>query len=182
MKLTSMILAAAAAAGFAVLTGCDSTPSLLSLDPVATEQDTKGDATLIGTWEGTDDKGTLCVIRNGDKSGYEITLLSGGSPTGFRAQLFLVKDAEFLDVAPSDDNDFRAPGHAVARIWPGIGTLRWAFLDSDWLKQQAAQLATHTADGKMLLLSPGAAVRAFIAANGSNDQAYGKVANWQKVQ
>jgi hypothetical protein len=170
MKLTWML---AALAGFAVLTGCDTpTPALLSLEPVATAQDKAPDTALVGTWAPPGDDSTLCVIRQGDQGGYQIVVLAGGSPVGFEAQLFRVGDVELLDVTPSD----------IARIWLTFGTLRWAFLDSGWLKQQAAVLATHDADGKMLLLSPTAAVRAFIAANGANDQAYGKVATWQKVQ
>ena len=156
--------------------------SLLSLEPVATAQDKAPDTALVGTWAPPGDDSTLCVIRQGDQGGYQIVVLAGGSPVGFEAQLFRVGDVELLDVTPSDGNDFRIPGHAIARIWLTFGTLRWAFLDSGWLKQQAAVLATHDADGKMLLLSPTAAVRAFIAANGANDQAYGKVATWQKVQ
>jgi hypothetical protein len=179
MKLTSMVLALA---GFAVLAGCDSpTPALLSLERVATAQETAIDATLLGTWEEQGDPGTLCVIRQDEHSGYQVLVLAGGAPASFQAQLFRVGDVELLDVTPADDNDFRIPGHAVARVWTGAGALRWAFLDSDWLKQQAAPLATHAADGKMLLLSPAVAVRTFVAANAANDKAYGKVATWIKV-
>jgi len=34
----------------------------------------------------------------------------------------------------------------------------------------------------MLLLSPGAIVRSFIATFGGDDRAYGNVVTWQKVQ
>jgi len=123
-------------AGLLVPAGRDTpTPSLLSLDPVGTEQDTAADPGLPGTWESPTGKGALCIIRPGDNNGYDISLLSGGSPAGFQAQLFRVGPAEFLDVVPSDDNDFRVPGHTLARIWTAGGGLKWAFLDSDWLKQ-----------------------------------------------
>jgi len=180
MKLTMTILAAA---GFLVLAGCDTpTPSMLSLEPVATEQDTAVDAGLSGVWEMPGDKDTMCIIKQDDHNAYKITFLGGGSPVGFQAQLFREGPAEFLDVVPADDNDFRVPGHAVARIWTGGGELKWAFLDSDWLKHEAAQLKTHTASEKVLLLSPGAAVRNFIATSGRDDKAYGAVVTWQKVQ
>jgi len=180
MKLTSML---AALAGFLALTGCETpTPVLLSLEAVATAQETAIDPALVGAWEDPSDSSTLCVIRRSEHSGYQIVVLAGNSPVAFQAQLFKVGDVELLDVAPADDNDFRIPGHAVARVWPTAGSLRWAFLDSDWLKQHAASLATHDSEGKMLLLSPAADVRAFIAANGANDKAYGKETTWQKVQ
>jgi hypothetical protein len=179
MKLTTTSLAAA---GFLVLAGCDTpAPSLLSLDPVVTEQDTAVDAGLPGVWEMPGDKDTLCIIKQGDH-GYKITFLGGGSPVEFQAQLFRTGPAEFLDVVPADDNDFRIPGHALARIWTGGGGLKWAFLDSDWLKQAASQLKTRTAGGKLLLLSPGATVRSFIATSGADDRAYGNVVTWQKAQ
>jgi len=101
---------------------------------------------------------------------------------GFQAQFIRVKDAEFLDLSPSDDNDFRIPGHAIMRLWIDGPALKWAFLDSDWLKQQAAALLSHSADGKMQLFSPTAAVRAFVAAHGADDKAYGQVATWERVQ
>lgn len=180
MKLTSMLATLAACA---ILAGCDSgTPALLSVEPVATAKDAAIDAALLGTWEEQGDKDLVCIVRQNDQGGYQIAVLSAGSVTGFQAQLFRVGDAELLDLAPSDDNDFRIPGHAIVRLWINGGALRWAFLDSDWLKKQTAALSTHDADGKMQLFSPSATVRAFLAANGASDKAYGKVATWQRLQ
>jgi hypothetical protein len=180
MKLTSML---AAAAAFAMLTGCESpAPGLLSVEPVATAKDTTIDAALLGTWQEQGDKDLVAVIRPGDSRGYQISVLSGSTVTSFQAQLFRVKDAEFLDLAPADDSDFRIPGHAILRLWIDGPALKWAFLDSDWLKQQAAALATHASDGKMQVFSPTAKVRAFVEANGADDKAYGQVAAWERVQ
>jgi hypothetical protein len=50
-----------------VLTGCD-TPALLSLDPVATDQDAAFDPTVLGTWGAKQDK-DLCILRRNGKSG-----------------------------------------------------------------------------------------------------------------
>ena len=180
MKLTSTL---AALAAFAILTGCDTpAPGLLSLEPVAIDSDTATDSALPGTWQSQGDKDLITIIRQADDGGYQIAALSGGSVMNFQAQLFRVKDAEFLDLAPADDSDFHIPGHAIVRLWIDGPALRWAFLDSDWLKQKAAALATHSADGKMQIFSPSAAVHAFIAANGLDDNAYGQIAAWQRVQ
>jgi len=183
MKLTSIL---ATLAAFVTLTGCESPgPALGSLEPVATAKETAIDPTLLGTWEEQGDKDLVAFIRQGDHGGYQIAVLTGMSANSsvmtFQAQLFHVGDADFLDLAPSDANDFRIPGHAIMRLWINAGALRWAFLDSDWLKQQTTALATHDCDGRMQLFSPSATVRAFIAANGANDKAYGNVAAWQKV-
>lgn len=179
MKLTAML---AALAAFTILTGCEaSAPGLLSLEPVATDNDTAIDTALLGTWEELGDKDPVAIIRQGDSGGYQIAVVSGTSLMSFQAKLFRVGEAEFLDLAPIDDNDFRIPGHAIMRLWITGSALRWAFLDSDWLKQQTTALATHNGDGKMLLFSPTAAVRAFVAANGVDVKAYGKIATWQRA-
>ena len=180
MELTSIL---AALAAFAILTGCDTlAPGLLSLEPVATANDIATDSALPGTWQSQGDKDLIAIVRQADDGGYQIAALSGGSVMNFQAQLFRVKDAEFLDLSPADDNDFRIPGHAVVRVWVDGPTFRWAFLDSDWLRQRAAALATHTGNGKMQLFSPADTVRAFIAANGANEKAYGQMATWQRAQ
>jgi hypothetical protein len=180
MKLTSML---AALAAFAILTGCDTpAPGLLSLEAVAIDSDTATDNALPGTWQSQGDKDLIVIIRQADDGGYQIAALSGGSVMNFGAKLFRVKDAEFLDLSPADDNDFRIPGHAVARVWIDGPAFHWAFLDSDWLKQKAAALATHSGDGKMQVFSPTDSVRAFIVANGTNDKAYGQMATLQRVQ
>ena len=178
MKRTAML---AALAAITILTGCESpAPGLLSVEPVVTAKDTAIDNALLGTWQ-EGDKDLVAVIRPGDSGGYQIAVLSGSEVTNFQAQLFRVNEAEFLDLSPADDNDFRIPGHAIMRLWINGPGLRWAFLDSDWLKQQATALAAHTSDGKMQLFSPTASVRAFIAANGVNDKAYGQIATWQRM-
>lgn len=180
MKLTPILAALAASV---VLTGCDSpTPTLLSLEPVAAANDTGIDAALLGAWQSAGDKDLIAIVRPGDGGGYQIAIVASGSVLSFQARLLHVKEVEFLDLSPADDNDFRIPGHAIARLWIDGGALRLAFLDTDWLKQQAASLIAHTADARMQLFSPSAAIRAFIDTYGPDDKAFGKVATWQKAQ
>jgi len=179
MKLTML----ATITAIAMLTGCESpAPTMLSIEPIATAKDTTIDAGLIGTWEEPGDHDLIAIVRSSDQGGYQIAVLSGNSVASFQAKLIRVNDMEFLDLAPGDDNDFRLPGHAVMRLWPNGASLRWAFLDSDWLKEQAAALYTHSSDGKMQIFSPAESVRAWIVANGGNDKAYGKVVTWEKAQ
>ena len=180
MKLTSIL---PIFAGLAMLTGCETvTPSLLSVEPVATAKDSAIDPSLIGTWEEQGEKDLLAVVRPADQGGYQITILAGGSLMTFQAKLFHVDQSEFLDLAPSDDNDFRVPGHAIARLWIDSGSFRSAFLDSDWFKQQCGGLITHSGDSKMQLFSPTAAVRTLLAVSGESEKAYGKVTTWTKAQ
>ena len=178
MKLTSMLLVLA---GALILTGCD-TPALLSLEPVVTGQDAAFDPTLLGTWE-ADHGNDLCIIRRDGDTGYAITHVSGGSVRQFSARLFRVGEASVLELTPEGTDDFQIAGHAVVRIWTGGGTLRWAYLDTEWLRKQAAQLLPNRADDKrMVLTAPGAAVRAFVAKFGVDDKAHGDAFEWQRVQ
>jgi hypothetical protein len=178
MKLTSMFLALA---GALILTGCD-TPALLSLDPVVTDQEAVFDPTLLGAWGAKEDK-DLCIIRRNGASGYAITYVSDGGVRQFTARLFRVGETSMLDLAPEGSDDFQIAGHAVVRIWTGGGTLRWAYLDTEWLRKQAAQLLPNRADDKRLVLTaPGAAVRAFVAKYGMDDKAHGDIVEWQRVQ
>ena len=180
MKRTPML---AALAAFSILAGCDSsTPQLLSVEPVAGAEDTTIDASLLGTWQEQGEQDLMAIVRPADKGGYQITVISGTTAISLQAKLFTVKDAEFLDVMPDDGNDFRIPAHAVMRIWNSGAILRWAFLDSDWLKQKAAALPSHAADGKMQLFAPSADVRAFLTQYGTDDRAAGQAASWQRVQ
>jgi hypothetical protein len=178
MKLTSMFLALASAL---ILIGCDS-PALLSLDPVATDQEAVFDPTLLGTWGANPDT-DLCIFRRNGDTGYAITYVSDGNVRQFSARLFRVGEASMLDLTPEGSDDFQVAGHALVRIWTEGGTLRWTYLDTEWLRKQASQLLPNKTDDKrMVLIAPGAAVRAFVAKYGGDDQAHGDATEWQRVQ
>jgi hypothetical protein len=170
-----------ALAGALILTGCDN-PALLSLEPVVTDQEAVFDPTLLGAWGANPDK-DLCIIRRDGETGYAVTYLSGGSVRQFSARLFRVGEASMLDLTPDGSDDFQIAGHAVVRIWTGGGTLRWTYLDTEWLRKQASQLLPNKTDDKrMVLTAPGAAVRAFVAKFGVDDKAHGEGTEWQRVQ
>ena len=181
MKLTSMFLALA---GALILAGCDN-PALLSLDPVVTDEEAVFDPTLLGTWAADQGKDTkdLCIFRRDGDSGYTITWVSGGDARQFSARLFRVGEVSMMDLTPDGSDDFRIAGHALVRIWTGGGTLRWAYLDTEWLRKQASQLLPNKTDDKRMVLTvPGAAVRAFVAKYGIDDKAHGDATEWQRVQ
>ncbi len=170
MKPILMLPVVALALG---LTGCEfSTPSLLSLEPAVTDKDTAPDLPLAGAWES--DSSACLIHKDKEKDNvFEIVFMTGESRLTFEGGLFRAGDAWILDLKPEGDgDDFRVPGHAFARVWVDGSVLRWAFLDSDWLKEQLKTLPGYATGKKTLLLATGAAVRAFIEKLGADDRAY----------
>lgn len=171
-----------AVAGTLVLGGCDN-PALISMEPAVSEQETVFDPSLLGSWEikqGDD----LCILRRGDGNAYAITYVSDGNARKFEGRLFQAGRARVMDLAPQDSDDFQIPGHAFIRILSSGATLRWAYLDSDWLRQHAAgELASRPRDGgKLLLTTPAAPLAAFLANYAADDPAHGDVQEWQRLQ
>ncbi len=178
MKLATLTMAAAAV----VLTGCDS-GALLSVDPLVTEADAVFDAGLMGTWGGTGDSDSaVCIIRRRADAGYRISYVKGGSAKEFDALLFRVGEAEVLDLVASPPDDFLIAPHMPVRIWLMGGQLRWAYLDSEWLRAQARQMLPHRpVDQKILLAVPTAAVREFLLKNAADEKAIGEVQTFVRV-
>ncbi|MBZ5620616.1 MAG: hypothetical protein LAQ69_18105 [Acidobacteriia bacterium] len=176
MKFATLILALG---GVVVTTGCS---SLISLNPFVTDQEAITDAALPGVWN-TDDKDGMFAIRQAGST-YTIVYSEGSSaPMKFEARLFLAGDAKLLDLVSTNEDPFQVPAHLLVRVWPEGSTLRWAFLDSDWFKQQAAEhLSNHAAGDRTLLTAPPVAVRSFVMKYGAGEKAYDKQQTLTKAQ
>ena len=87
--------------------------------------------------------------------------------------MFQIDDAKLLDLVAKSDDPFTLPVHLLLRVWPEGGTLRFAFLETDWLKDQAKQqLPTHAVGDRTVIAAPVAAVQAFVAKYGADDKAH----------
>ncbi len=178
------IFALPAVAAALTLTGCEvPTPSLLSLEPVVKEQEAPPDILLAGVWESAD-SGQVCLIHKAkDKENVlEIAYLSGDSRLAFTGRLFRAGDARILELKPEGDDEFHVAGYSFARVWIEGNQFRWAFLDSEWLKQQMAAIPSHTAENKSLLLAPGPVIRAFLEKFGADERACSTNVTWQRMQ
>jgi hypothetical protein len=171
-----------AAAGTLMLAGCDN-PALISTEPAVSDQGTVFDASLLGTWE-TKQGGDLCIVRRGQGNAYAVTYVSDGSARKFEGRLFLAGQARLMDVSPQDSDDFQISGHALIRILSSADTLRWAYLDTDWLRQHAAgELANKPRDGgKLLLTAPTARLASFLANYAADEQAHAGIEEWKRLQ
>jgi hypothetical protein len=178
MRYPALILALA---GAALLTGCS---SLISLNPFVADAQTVTDPALVGTWKSADasEKGRLAIEQRG--SVYAIRMEGDEKPMHFQGRLTRVGDAELMDVACTDEHDLAVAVHLVVRLWPSAGRLKWAYLDSDWLRAQAKQaLATQPSGGDTLITTPGDPVPQFLKKFGADPRAYsGEPNQFVKVQ
>jgi len=106
-----------------------------------------------------------------------------GAARQFEGRLLRTDDAEILDIVAAGRDDFQIAAHMWARIWTGDRELRWAWLDSDWLKEHArTKLATQEPDGRMIITSLPDALRLFLAQYGSDELAHGKQQVWSRLR
>jgi hypothetical protein len=168
MRFPTLILAVT---GASMLTGCS---SLVSLNPFVTDAQSTTDPRIVGTWKHpkAEDKDYFIVDQKG--SLYTVKYTGDNSQTvNLECRLTRIGDMEFLDLISTDDNAFGVPIHVLARVWPDNGTLKWAFLDSDWIRDQARQnLTTQELDSRTVITTQGDAVTKFLQKFGADDRAY----------
>ena len=163
----------------AVTTGCSSLISVNSFGVLSVI-----DPALAGVW--TRDDETFVIRPSG--STYTILYASSDSrAVRLEGRLFKDSDVEILELAPAVEPDpFQIPVHMWVRLWPGESALRWAYLDSAWLKEQARQQLVTQAIGegfskRTLITSPEGAVQSFLVKHVADERAHGKVKVLQKV-
>lgn len=157
-----------ALAGAITLTGCS---TLVSLNPFVTDEQSVMDPALLGLWTNQDGKDTYRISQDGN--GYIIRYSSDSSDTfQFKAHLMVAGDVKLLDLVSANEDAFQIAVHTPARVWTEGNTLRFAFLQADWLKEQAGrQLPTVPSKDRTLLTGPGDAVRTFFAKVGADPRA-----------
>lgn len=170
MRYAALILALAVAP---LLTGCS---SFVSFEPFVTEDQAATDGNLVGAWQGAgnnDDKDLTVIRQKG--SAYSIRWFGDDKDMsiGFEGRLMRVGDVELMDIVVTNDNTFSIPVHMLARVWPDGGTLRWVFLDSGWLEEQAKQsLATQVAGDRTVVATKGVALVQFVKKFAIDEKAY----------
>ncbi len=156
--------------GAVLLTGCS---TLISLNPFVAASQTVSDPAIVGTWKTADkdDKGRIVIEQQG--SVYVIRFEGMDEPIILQGHLTRVGDAELMDVVNTESHDLAVPVHLVVRLWPSASTLKWVYLESDWLKDQARQaLSTQPSNSDTLITTPGDAVPQFLKKFGADARAY----------
>lgn len=153
--------------------GSTACSNLIFLNGFAPENLIAQNPSLPGIW--SDDENVYTIQSK--ERGYTITLSPKDktSPAmNFTARLFRAGKAEVLDlVETGSDDPFRISVHTAVRIWVGEHTLKFAWLDSEWLRAEARkQLATQEFDNRSLVTAPADSVARFVLLHADDDRAY----------
>jgi hypothetical protein len=162
MRPTWIFLLLAAAL---LTSGCG---DLLSLHPLYSEQDKVFDTAYEGRWENKDE--FLTVRRAGDH--YDVTLkskLNPSSPAEYEVHFVEIAGVRFADILPVD-----FIGHMFLRVRISDGQLRFAFFDSEWLRERIPHEKSVIAQGKTqaVLTARTPELRNLIAKYGADPKAY----------
>jgi hypothetical protein len=117
-----------------LMTGCG---SMVSISPLYSDGNAIQEPGLVGTWQAGDGDDIL-VIRPADNKAYQVlyTSMKDASPTMlFQVRLVELQGVRFADVMRNTAG-WTIPGHCFAKVALAGDTLKFSFLDSDWLKEQ----------------------------------------------
>ena len=146
-------------------TGCG---DLLSLHPLYSERDKVFDTVYEGRWENKDD--LLTVRRAGDH--YDVTLqskLNLSEAVEYEVHFVDIAGARFADLLPVE-----SIGHMFLKVRVVEGQLRFAFFDSEWLRERIPHEKSVIAQGKTqaVLTARTPELRNLVAKYGSDPKAY----------
>lgn len=167
---TLVIMAAALS-----LTGCG---DLLSLHSLYSKTQLVFDPAIEGRWESDDN--VLDVRRDGDL--YELELRSkparSQEPSRFEVHLTDVGGVRFADLLPIDQL-----GHMFVRIRVPGNELRFAFLDSEWLRQRVPHENAEVDHGRTqaILVQKTPELRSWAAKYANEPRAYDKEETYRRV-
>jgi hypothetical protein len=175
MRIIGALLTAAAAF---TLAGCS---TMVSLHPFVTDQQAVFDPALAGVWANS--KGDELYVVRQDGNGYKIRRIDNSNSQSFSANLLKVGDLRILDLVSETDDPFQLAVHTPLRVWVEDATLRFATLDTAWLKENAhKQIAIENTGDRALITAPGDAVLRFLTTYGATDNAYEKPVTLQRQQ
>jgi len=157
-----------------------------SVNPFYQDKDVVFDPHLLGEWQDkeTTDKPEVWAFEQSTNKGYELTVTEQGKTGKFSAHLFKLKDAQFLDLIPTDceyaTNQAELvafsmfPGHLLMRVAQIEPELKMAGCDYDWLgkylETNSAAIGHHTESERMVLTAETADLQKFLLNHlGTND-------------
>jgi hypothetical protein len=153
-----------------LLTGCG---NLLSVEGLATKDNTVFDPALVGAWNAGD---AVIIVQKGDDLGYRIHWMGaeGTEPPKFirmEGRLVKIGTQRVLDLTAARQDAFSIPGHVFLRIRPVADGLKVQFIDSKWIREQAKSLPSFVQDDHPVLTAPATQVEGFLVKFGFDERA-----------
>lgn len=150
---------------------------LLSVEPLATENNTSFDPALLGVWADVDGSNSVLIyVGEGEKHSYDILWVDtkDRETTRLEARLVHIGGQRILDLTDRSNGVFTIRGHALACINNLENGLQLQFLDSKWLQEkvQRSKLLAHSQlEGHPLIIGTTAQLQDFVVQFGLNEQA-----------
>jgi hypothetical protein len=149
---------------------------LLSLEAVATRENSVFDPALVGAWNAGD---AVIIVQAGEDKSYRIHWVSAeGTETPrfvrMEGRLAKIGAQRILDLSAAEPGSaFSIPCHVFVRVRPVKDGLKVQFVDSKWMREQAASsgLASFPWEGHPVLTGPPATVEAFLLKFGFDERA-----------
>jgi len=150
---------------------------LLSVEPLATDNNTTFDPALVGVWADVDGSNSVLIyVGEGEKHAHDILWVDtkDHDTTCLEARLVHIGGQRILELSDKSNGVFSIRGHALAYVSNLENGLQLQFLDSKWLQQkvQQSQLLTHSQlEGHPLITGTSAQLQDFVVQFGLNEQA-----------
>ena len=156
-------------------TGCG---DLLSLHELYTNQDKVFDATLVGRWESKDD--LLTVWRDGDeyKAAFQ-SKMKLSEQVNYEAHLLDINGVRFADILTGD-----ALGHMFLKVRVSGSQLRFAFFDTEWVRERIPHEEATMSNGKKqaVLTAHTAELRNLVAKYAAEPKAFGNEMVFERLK
>lgn len=186
MKLHTLGLAFVLAAAL-FTTACG---DLLSVEPLATDNNATFDPALLGIWADLDGSNSVLVyVRESEKHSYDILWVDtkDNDTCRLEGRLVQIGGQRILDLTLGDKSSgvFSIPGHALVLISNLENGLQLQFLDSKWLQekvQQSKLLAHSQVEGHPVITGTTAQLQDFIVQFGLNEQARSELVSLRRLK
>jgi len=152
-----------------MLAGCG---DLLSVHPLAA----KGvmDGTLTGEWICAEKDCKGSVLVRPEEGYYDIIWIPGeadGEPLRLQGRMVKIGTRMVLDLVTAKRADLAIPGHFFMLLEKSGAGVKFHWLDSDWLRKQAAGTTNLMVDSQPILTGDSATLQAFLLRFGLDPKA-----------
>lgn len=152
---------------------------LLSVEPLATDNNAIFDPALLGVWGDLDGSNSVLVyVREGEKRSYDILWVDTKDydTCHLEGRLVPIGGQRILDLTSRDKSNvlFGIPGHALVYLSSLDNGLQLQFLDSKWLQekvQQSKLLGHSQLEGQTTIMGTTVQLQDFVVQFGLNEQA-----------